>query len=426
MRILLHGAAALSIALLLSGTCRARSDFAVPLPMPPKVALKTLGQGVGLVFANEDGLTFYTYDRDTVPGQSSCRGECAQSWGPVVAGPDARPSGEWSLVKNETGAAQWAFRNKPLYISKKFLTPNFDGDLVETIPRTLENDWHFATFDLGIEHPDGIRVSEIANSGGIALANVKGMPLYTFEGNPLRDKSACLSGPCANHWIPVQAPQLAHAIGDFSVADRDDGVSQWAYKGHPLFVFDGDTQPGDAAGSAVDKRWKVALLRRYFLPPGVTIRRNHFDGYNLATDSGMTIYQRDRFRSVNGGHSLREGSKGTVGAGKLLGTAGCIDECLRQWRPLKAPANARPSGLWSIAIREDGTRQWVYRSFALYTFVGDTKPGDMNGNDIYEMSGRWMGKPDRFIEAERRPFSLDKPFVQFTGAPGLVWHAVLP
>ena len=45
---------------------------------------------------------------------------------------------------------------------------------------------------------------------------------------------------------------------------------------------------------------------------------------------------------------------------------------------------------------------------------------------IYEMTGRWMGKPDRFIEAERRPFTLDKPFVQFTGAPGLFWHAVLP
>ena len=127
----------------------------MPLPTPPNVALKTL-PGVGLVLGNEDGLTFYTYGQDTVPGQSSCRGECAKSWAPVAAGPGARPFGEWSLVKSETGAAQWAFRHKPLYIARKFLTPNFDGDIVEIIPPTLEKDWHFATFDLGTEHPDGM------------------------------------------------------------------------------------------------------------------------------------------------------------------------------------------------------------------------------------------------------------------------------
>ena len=74
----------------------------MPLPTPPNVALKTL-PGVGLVLGNEDGLTFYTYDQDTVPGQSSCRGECAKSWAPVAAGADAKPFGEWSLVKSETG-----------------------------------------------------------------------------------------------------------------------------------------------------------------------------------------------------------------------------------------------------------------------------------------------------------------------------------
>jgi hypothetical protein len=36
-------------------------------------------------------------------------------------------------------------------------------------------------------------------------------------------------------------------------------------------------------------------------------------------------------------------------------------------------------------VRPDGTRQWVYQGYPLYTYQGDKNPGDMNGNDIFNM-----------------------------------------
>ena len=36
-------------------------------------------------------------------------------------------------------------------------------------------------------------------------------------------------------------------------------------------------------------------------------------------------------------------------------------------------------------MREDGTRQWAYKGFAMYTYVGDKAPGDKTGHEIYEL-----------------------------------------
>ena len=35
--------------------------------------------------------------------------------------------------------------------------------------------------------------------------------------------------------------------------------------------------------------------------------------------------------------------------------------------------------------REDGAKQWASRGHALWTYDGDIAPGDINGNDAYEL-----------------------------------------
>lgn len=30
-------------------------------------------------------------------------------------------------------------------------------------------------------------------------------------------------------------------------------------------------------------------------------------------------------------------------------------------------------------------RQWAYKGFAAYTYIGDKKPGDRNGSDTYQI-----------------------------------------
>ena len=45
-----------------------------------------------------------------------------------------------------------------------------------------------------------------------------------------------------------------------------------------------------------------------------------------------------------------------------------------------AAANAQASGFWELMDRPEG-RQWAYKGSPVYTFFGDRKPGDTEGNN---------------------------------------------
>lgn len=60
------------------------------------------------------GMALYTYNKDAT-GVSSCTGQCAQNWPPLLAEAGAKAEGEWSLVKRDDGSLQWAYDGKPLY-----------------------------------------------------------------------------------------------------------------------------------------------------------------------------------------------------------------------------------------------------------------------------------------------------------------------
>lgn len=54
--------------------------------------------------------------------------------------------------------------------------------------------------------------------------------------------------------------------------------------------------------------------------------------------------------------------------------------------PFEAPADAVPSGFWDVLTREDGTKQWAYKSYALYRYAKDSEPGQLLGNDYYDFT----------------------------------------
>jgi predicted lipoprotein with Yx(FWY)xxD motif len=177
----------------------------------------------------------------------------------------------------------------------------------------------------------------------------------------------------------LRAPAIAQRSAQLTVLDRADGVSQWAYLGRPLFRFEDDTKPLDVYGIGVDPNFEVALVRRHFRPADVEIRRVVPWGDILTTTQGATLYQRDRVSTTN-----RE-DHGSPALGRSLGTATCVDSCTQTWHPLVAPADALASGHWDIALRSEGTRQWVYKGFALYTYSSDA-PGAALGNALYELA----------------------------------------
>ncbi|HOX89150.1 MAG TPA: hypothetical protein P5024_08500 [Burkholderiaceae bacterium] len=76
------------------------------------------------VFTNEAGMSLYTFDRDVAgSGKSVCNGPCAANWPPLLAGADARASGDWSIVTRDDGARQWAYKGKPVYLWAKDTKP---------------------------------------------------------------------------------------------------------------------------------------------------------------------------------------------------------------------------------------------------------------------------------------------------------------
>lgn len=62
------------------------------------------------------------------------------------------------------------------------------------------------------------------------------------------------------------------------------------------------------------------------------------------------------------------------------GASNCNDKCAANWPPLKAEAGATADGEWTVVERTDGTKMWAYANKPLYTFAGDKKAGDMNGD----------------------------------------------
>src|SRR5579859_5960264 len=119
------------------------------------------------------------------------------------------------------------------------------------------------------------------------------------------------------------------------------------------------------------------------MPDGIALRHNHFGGVNLASASGRTIYVRDR-SSYMQGHSQRRGTPLVAAAGRQIGLDPCDADCMKTWPPVRAPADAQPSGFFDVAARQDGTKQWLYMGYPLFFYSGDSSPGDINGYDIYE------------------------------------------
>ena len=72
----------------------------------------------GKTLVDTKGMTLYIYDRDTTAGKSSCNGNCATNWPPLMAAAGAKDSGSWTVITRDDGGKQWAYKGKPLYFWK--------------------------------------------------------------------------------------------------------------------------------------------------------------------------------------------------------------------------------------------------------------------------------------------------------------------
>lgn len=368
------------------------ADLNVPLAAPIGVRVETVyldgggsksgrfGPRPGTeIFANESGRTLYTTDRDK-NGRPTCYEECALEWPPFVVHAGGQPVGEWSIIVRDDRQRQWALAGRPLYIHAEDKGPaEFRGEGVGGV-------WKVA---LKLSHtpdlmPIGFDVIEAESREGESLVRDDRRALYFFDGDDI-GSSACF-GECARKWPPLKAPRMAFPMGHFTVIDRIDGIKQWAYRGKPLYTFADDDKVGVARGDGIEGHWHQMMLTRYYFPPSVKVVEHARHGTIISTANGTTLYARESHYYGPGQHNSRARLRGDPEVGLRLGFKSCLGQCLQKFVPLEAPENVQPWGRWTVVTRPDGVKQWAYRNYPLFTYKGDSDPGDAFAHDMYELT----------------------------------------
>ncbi len=374
---------------------------------------------------------------DDAPEGVGCVDECAVQFPPLPAPPDAEPFADWSPMRLAEGRLQWAYQSRPLHTWSREEEPGevaTNVGLAETANLKLAErgaeagalmpppGWRVARLEpaRSIDPPAGIEAGLVSSAQAVVLTDFEGFTLYAFDGDAARGDRTCSDRGCEMDWLPVPAAALALDVGDFSIVTRRDGSRQWVWRGRPLYRYRGDLLPGDAHGRAADERWSMAVLTENFRPPRVAVTALEGYGDALSLD-GMTLYSGSAFEKYWGGRNLRGSFKNAYDRGKRLGGDACAAaECLKTWRPFLASADARSTGFWEVITRRDGSRQWAYKGYALYTYAGDEAPGQNRGQATYAFA-TLDGRPE---EIERAVWLAELGGAY--GGAGIYWNVAKP
>jgi predicted lipoprotein with Yx(FWY)xxD motif len=267
--------------------------------------------------------------------------------------------------------------------------------------------------------PPGLQIVVTAQEGPV-FADARGHTLYTWpvrqlrngpvgerKGQPSCDKTiytvnAGLMSPyppglelpdvatrksCLDLWPPMVADKDAKPIGKFTVVDRKDGIRQWAYDGYALYTSVLDTQPGEVNGGHSQGSGEVGVRRPAEAPSMVPPQ--------FKVDTLLT----GRLLQTSENYSVYASSKDSADK------SNCTGVCLEEWKPIQAPAYAKPRGEFGIIDRSPGVRQWTFRKQPLYTHVGEPFQ-KMYGSDVpgwYNVYTQFSAKPPADFIVQESP-----------------------
>jgi predicted lipoprotein with Yx(FWY)xxD motif len=110
---------------------------------------------LGQILVDGDGMTLYLFEKDTSPDASTCSGQCAQAWPPLItkgdptAGSGVQASG-LTTFKRDDGSTQVAYGDWPLYYYAGDQAP---GDITGNNLDQFGAEWYAVT-------PDGTSAGE--------------------------------------------------------------------------------------------------------------------------------------------------------------------------------------------------------------------------------------------------------------------------
>lgn len=399
----------------------------VEVPLPPGFHVESTELD-GPVFADAEGRTLYTWPSHRLrngysgenPGKPACydevltvtaglmspyppgillpeldsRPSCTDLWPPVMAAADAQPVGKWSIVLRKDGARQWAYDEQPLYTSVRDTQP---GDVIGGTTRRYGGDSPALRVPAAPPSrvPPGFAVKTTTN--GRLLTTDKNASVYAYDGDTA-DSVAC-NGDCLQRWTPVLAPELARAMGEWSILERSPGVRQWVFRGKPLYSYALDQHSWSQQGSDEPGWSNVYTQLAPPVPDSFTVQ-DTLAGQVLADAHGMTIYT-----YICGDDSLDQLSCDHPDDTQVYRLAICgggdAEACRRHWPYVEAePGATGNSRSWSVmridpetghkaaAEQSDALSVWAYRDRPVYTYWLDHKPGDVNGAG----TGEWRGQ----------------------------------
>ena len=154
---------------------------------------------------------------------------------------------------------------------------------------------------------------------------------------------------------------LALALVAAGCGSSNDNSSTSASSGGGGGVYGGGggaTKPASSSGSGV-----------------VSVDDNAKLGKIIVDSKGNTLYYFEKDKQ-NGGSSA------------------CSGACAQVWPPYTASGspkgqNGASASMLGTLKRSDGTTQVTYNGWPLYTYTGDSKPGDTNGNNLDQFGAEW-------------------------------------
>jgi predicted lipoprotein with Yx(FWY)xxD motif len=407
-------------------------EAAVSEQLPPGIKVVTT-ELEGPVFADEKGMTLYIWpqqqlrngnlgDRrnsgvatcgDTIQEETSGlmspyppgyllpdldkRRSCEQVWKPKLAPADARPVGNWTLVKRKNGETQWAYDGLPLYTSNRDRQP---GDVLGGTKSIIVGEQGAARFPIGpvSDVPPELQVVPF-RTGHLLITN-KGYSVYSSDADA-PNQSNCTE-ECLKNWAPVAAPQIAKPHGEWSILERSPGIRQWGFRGKPLYTYRLEKRTRSMTGSD-NPGWHNVFTQRAYSPPSEFTIQDSRIGQVLADANGKTIY----LYHCND-DALDQQSCDTPESPQQyrLAICGNFDPkvCQETFPYVKARPGAKAaSALWSVIEIDPNTGNratpgqsgaisvWAYRDRPVYTYGDDEKPGDANGDNYGEFNGARNG-----------------------------------
>jgi predicted lipoprotein with Yx(FWY)xxD motif len=301
------------------------------------------------------------------------------------------------VIERRDGRRQWAYDGAALYTSVLDRRPGdlFGGDSYDQrgdAPAVRE------PITPAPDIPPGFGIT--TTWLGRLLHTARGFSVYASDADR-RGRSNC-DDDCARTWIPMQAPVAARAHGDWSIVERRDGVRQWAFRGKPLYRYAEDSRVKSLLGSDVPG-WHNVYTQRAPEPPASFTVQPTSSGEVLADAAGRTIYTYfcgdDAPDQLGCDHPTEtQAYRFTICGG------GSPERCLANFPyVLAAPGERARSRMWRIVEidplkghpavpgQAGALRVWAFRDRPVYTFAGDTRPGETNADGLGEFQAERTG-----------------------------------